>query len=627
MNFKSRIHGFAVAAVNAFFFFKRGEWGLDKGYRVPSRRTSRNKSGRTAMLWFILGVGLTIAGYFGYEYITREEGPNTAWSEPNFGQWERPVIVQGEVVGGEAMGSEESLSLPLELLQTYVDPTLVYDKASDSVIVTTSNQVIQMKTDQLTALVNDEPKPLRFAVQRVEDQIYVPMQPLVELLQIHVQETESGAVLLYHSGEVIQWLEVVEPDDELKAQLEKEGLPYRVPVRENDSQQAPIIAELSAGEKVKFIEESQSGWYKVILESGFQGFVSKAGMRMSELEKMPEVKQITPHVPWSPLGGKINLTWEAVYSRNPDTSQIPDMPGLNVVSPTWFALKEDAEGGFYVHNMADAAYVSWAHQRGYQVWGLFSNDFDPDLTSKMLANYETRKQIIFELLRLAELYNLQGINIDFENVYVEDKDLLSQFVREMTPYMHEQDLVVSIDVTIRGGSPMWSLFADRAALGKVVDYMMVMTYDQHWRTSPVAGSVAELPWVEKGIRDIIEIDGVPSQKILVGVPFYTYQWFEELDPDGNVENVSSKTLFMSTVEDIIEEKQLTPIYQPETGQHYVEYEEDGQRVKIWLEDATSMKARAELVQKLDLAGIASWRRGFETPDIWQVIQDTLKQQP
>lgn len=174
---------------------------------------------------------------------------------------------------------------------------------------------------------------------------------------------------------------------------------------------------------------------------------------------------------------------------------------------------------------------------------------------------------------------------------------------------------------------MWSLFADRAALGKVVDYMMVMTYDQHWRTSPVAGSVAELPWVEKGIRDIIEIDGVPSQKILVGVPFYTYQWFEELDPDGNVENVSSKTLFMSTVEDIIEEKQLTPIYQPETGQHYVEYEEDGQRVKIWLEDATSMKARAELVQKLDLAGIASWRRGFETPDIWQVIQDTLKQQP
>lgn len=589
-------------------------------YRMPPRTPRKRRGGWPAIFWLMLGAGLTIAIYFGYVYVTRDEGPNTERVNPTFGEWERPLIMHGEILGGEALGSGDSLSLPLTLLQEHVDPTLTYDEASDSLIVTTHDKVVQMKTDQLTALVNEEPVTIHFPVTWQEDLLYVPLQPLAELVGVHVEESDSGAVFLYKSGEALQWGEVIDLTDK----QDDDAPPYQLSVRQGGSIREPIIAQLAPGDKIRILEEVEDGWFKVRLESGYFGFVPKSAVRIVDVEIVPNLERSETYIPWKPLGGKVNLTWEAVYSRNPDTSQIPEMPGVNVVSPTWFALKEDEQGNIYVHNMADAGYVSWAHQRDYQVWGLFSNSFDPDLTTKALSDYETRQKIIFELLRLAELYNLQGINIDFENVYEEDKDHLSQFVREMTPYMHEQDLVVSIDVNIRGGSPMWSLFADRAALGEVVDYMMVMTYDQHWRTSPVAGSVAELPWVEQSIRDIIELDGVPSEKILLGVPFYTYQWFEELDENGNVVDVSSKTLFMADVEAIIREKQLEPVYQPDTGQHYVEYEEDGQRVKIWIEDAVSMQARAELVHKLELGGIASWRRGFETPDIWQVIQETFE---
>lgn len=596
---------------------------MESGYDMPPRRQTKSRS--TRWLIFLLCISLialmSILTWLTYNAI--KERPSTEWAEPGFAGLDKPVFIGGRMLELEAEGADTSLSMPLELLQKEIDSSIWFEEASESVVLTTADQVIRMKTDQLTAELNGEPLTLHFPVQRVEEQIYVPVAPLLEIYDLQIVETTSGAVLLRRGGDQIQWVEVLEP---VEPQEEGEEV-HTVAVRQQADIHSPILHELAVGEQAALLAETAEGWYHVQWSEGFTGYVEKQDMRLASIEIVQERERSTAYIPWKPLGGKINLTWEAVYGRNPDTNTIPDMPGLNVVSPTWFSLKKASNGSIYVDNIADAGYVRWAHERGYQVWGLFSNDFDPDLTTEALADYDTRKSIIHELLGFAELYNLQGINIDFENVYLKDQANLTQFVRELTPYMHEQDLVVSIDVTIRGGSEMWSLFADRRALGEVVDYMMVMTYDQHWRTSPEAGSVAELPWVEKGITDIIELDDVPAHKLVLGVPYYTYQWFEDLDAEGQVTKVTSKTLFMDDVQDIIVEKGLTPVFQEEVGQHYVEYEENGQRVKIWIEDAASMQRRAELVKKLDLAGIASWRRGFETPDIWETIKDTLEQRP
>lgn len=73
----------------------------------------------------------------------------------------------------------------------------------------------------------------------------------------------------------------------------------------------------------------------------------------------------------------------------------------------------------------------------------------------------------------------------------------------------------------------------------------------------------------------------------------------------------------------MKEKKLTPVFSPETGQNYLEYQEDGKTIKIWLEDETSIKARMELIKKYDLAGVASWRRGYETPEVWSLIDSYL----
>jgi spore germination protein YaaH len=230
-------------------------------------------------------------------------------------------------------------------------------------------------------------------------------------------------------------------------------------------------------------------------------------------------------------------------------------------------------------------------------------------------------KIIKQLLSFAKMYQLQGINIDFENVYLKEKENLVQFVKEMTPFMHEKGLVVSLDVTPKSTNEMWSMFYDRPALAKVLDYMMVMTYDEHWATSPKSGSVASLPWVESSLTRLLKEDQIPPSKLVLGVPFYTRVWTEETK-DGKTK-VSSEAYSMAGVQKLISDKKLTPVFLPEVGQNYVEYTEGNKRIRIWIEDEVSMKSRIELVNKYDLAGVASWRRGFERQEIWQVIQDTL----
>lgn len=591
---------------------------------IPPRGIYHPKSRFTKIWTAILStfVMVSIAGvFFIYFAFFVKDQPNNQRVIPDFAGLTKPIFIQGKMLKEQALGADASLALPLSVIKEYLDPHIHYDEASDSVIITTKDKVVQMKTDQLTATINEEPFDLHFPVIKQTETVYVPIEPLKAFYSFQIDEHEkSGAVFLSRAGDMIQWGEIITPP-EIASKENPRPEELIAHMRTQPTFQAPIAADLHPGSRIMIWEE-KNGWYQVQSDNGYLGYAEKSRVKLSDIEITQETVKERAFIPWKPVGGKINLTWEQVTVRTPNPSNIGEMPGLNVVSPTWFHLL-DGQGN--LQNLADAAYVKWAHDRGYQVWALFSNSFKPDITHEALSSFESRSHMIKQLLAFVEMYDLQGINIDFENVYLRDKDLLTQFVRELTPYLHELDAVVSIDVTIRGGSEMWSLFADRHELGKTVDYMMVMTYDEHWASSPVAGSVASLPWVEKGITDIIREDKVPSSKIVLSVPYYTRIWSEEI-VDGQTK-VTSKAVYMSSIQNIIEEKGLTPIFLPEVGQHYIEYMEDGVLKKVWIEDEMSMRSRIELVKNLNLAGVASWRRGYETPEIWDVIKETLEKRP
>lgn len=149
-----------------------------------------------------------------------------------------------------------------------------------------------------------------------------------------------------------------------------------------------------------------------------------------------------------------------------------------------------------------------------------------------------------------------------------------------------------------------------------------MAYDEHWASSPTAGSVASLPWVESSISRIIEEDDVPAEKLILGVPLYTRIWTETTE--NGEKKVSSKAVGMKTVQELLADKKLTPSFDSKAGQNYVEYKEDGALHKIWIEDKVSLKSRVELAKSFGLGGVASWTRSFGTLEAWQTLQEISK---
>ncbi|MDQ0196694.1 spore germination protein YaaH [Paenibacillus wynnii] len=534
--------------------------------------------------------------------------PNRLHVDPDWKGMDKPLFVKGILTEYSASGTGESLLIPLPFLQEYVDSSIRYEAESKSVILSTDSELLYMQADTTKASLNNKPLQLRLAPEEKTGFTYLPAETLKDLYGFEIQEdTVTGAVQLMLAGDSVP-LGKVKGDKGAKS----------TPLRNEATIHAPIVADMTPGTVVK-IWETNEDWIYVQMSNGYTGWTQNKDI-LPNGDKVVKVQPLSPtRAERSWKGKPVNLVWEAVYERKPNPKSIGKLPGVNVVSPTWFRIV-DGEGN--VRSQADSVYVQWAHSQGMEVWGLLSNSFEADMTTVALSTYEKRMRIIVQMLEYSDLYDLDGINIDFENVHTKDGDNVTQFMRELKPMAQAKNLIVSIDVTPKSNSEMWSLFLDRRALGEIADFIIVMAYDEHWASSPLAGSVASLPWVENSISRIIDEDDVSPEKIILGIPLYTRIW-SETKVDGKIK-VSSKAVSMDAVAEIISSKKLKPKLDQESGQNYVEYKEDGIPRKIWIEDKISLKARVQLSKSYGLGGVGSWNRSFANQSAWKELNEIHK---
>lgn len=331
-------------------------------------------------------------------------------------------------------------------------------------------------------------------------------------------------------------------------------------------------------------------------------------------------------------GEKINLTWHHL-GKTGITETGAVMEGLNVISPTWFRIRSfsdekpasyeyklDGDNIYYLQDIGNKQYIEDARAKGYKVWALFkSNDFSANNNSGFLNDERARKSAVELMRRMIEKYDLDGINMDFENMLVSDRDIYTQFVKEMSDMMEGSGAVLSVDITkysSYGGT--WSLCYDRASIAKYADYVALMAYDQNGVGSKNAGSVGDMPWVEDAIK--MTLKEVPADKLILGIPFYTRLWQSK---GGEV--VKTSAIGMQTAQKTIEDAGAEIVYDERSGQNYAKWSRDGITYEIWIEDSVSVEARIELMKKYNLAGIASWSKGFETSDIWKVIEEAMEE--
>jgi spore germination protein YaaH len=558
-----------------------------------------------ATKWII--TGLILAFFMIISSILLLLYPYASKEKIDYFQGASPILYQNEQ-HGNALIDGETVFLPIRFIKEQLDDSLFFDEKSQSIIITTQNKVIQMPTESLTYFVNEKAVKLHFpAIQSKNGELYVAIEPLLSYYPIKFKRlNDSNAIWIHTNG------------DELVHGTIREGDPHneKLRLRTEPTLQSSYVGEVKITEKI-YIESEKEEYYFIRKENGVAGYLHKKLVNKENTEQIL-VQNENKVTPITKIKGPIRLTWEAVYTQNPNTKHLPDMPGINVVSPTWFEL-ENKDGN--IKNLGSLDYVKWSQSKGFQVWGLFSNAFDPELTHLAFKDYETRQKMIRQLLHYSQIYQLNGINLDIENVNVEDGPLITQFVREATPLLHEAGLTVSMDITFISTSGNWSVFYERDKLSKIVDYLMVMAYDEHWGSSPVAGSVASFPWVERNIEKLLTV--VPNDKLILGVPLYTRLWKEQTLENGQIE-VTSQALSMSKMKEWLAEHKLKPTYDAASGQNYAQLfiEKENATYKVWLEDELSLKKRAEIMMKYQLAGVASWSRFFADETAWAALHNT-----
>ncbi len=513
------------------------------------------------------------------------------------------------VVGNEEMGANrvvlagEEICIDVEALQTHIDPHLFWDEKEQTAVITTAERVIHMYSDRLTAEVNLRPVELRFPLHREGETLYLPLLFLADFYDLFVSyHPETDRVVVDRAAASAGLAELI---------------PRSARLRRGPGLRYPYTALLEKGDKVRVEEEESRGrWSLVRTASGLTGYLPRKKLSLLGPYPMPEKpprkgKGAPKTLPAAPLV----MTWEFAYSRT-DVDTIPAMPSLQILSPTWFHLL-DGQGN--IKNLADPAYINWARSKGYLLWALVSNSFDREITAEVLSSSSLRRKVIDQLLIYARLYDLEGLNIDFENFHYTYGSYFTQFIRELAPLCAEEGLVLSVAVSMVSEEPNWSKGYDRGALAEAADYIALMAYDEHWENAPLSGPVASLPWVENGIKRLLE--EVPPEKLILGVPFYTRLW--QLTTVGGDESLSSRSYSMGRIAEILADKEVHFYWDEKACQNAAEYSDGEDFYKLWLEDCDSMALRLELVKRYRLAGVAGWRRGLEKPEIWELFERVL----
>lgn len=481
--------------------------------------------------------------------------------------------------------------LSLDYIKEYLDKGIEYDESTGEVKINNDHANKILKLNEYEAKFNSGTIDLRAPVIEKNGKIMLPIEAFIYDYDVRLRYNKDIRLLL---------LDYRDKEYDLTKTTSETLL------RESASKRSPIIKKLPKGEEL-YVYEEKGKFYKVRMPEGYAGYVLKKDLD-ENFEKV-SLKSTSKNT----SDGPINLTWDYTYAEHSEDkiNQIKDIKGLDVIIPTWFSIRN---GNGDMIDRGNQNYIKKYKDLGIDVWAYLDNSFDPNITHEALSNENTRKKVINKTLELCKKYGMKGINIDFEHTKIDDRDYITDFVREFRQAACD-DFIITVDVTPQISADVTKEPYDRKALAEIVDYMVVMAYDQHWGSSEKAGSVAQYKWVEGSVNVLFR--NIPNKKMILGVPLYTRLWKEA----GG--KVTSKTISMDEVARIIAAKGLKPVWDKESQQNYIEYQENNADYKIWIEDANSLEKKVSLVNKYNLAGVGSWRLGFETPNIWDVISKEL----
>ena len=494
------------------------------------------------------------------------------------------LVIGTEKLEERGLVDGDRVYLPLDVVNTYLNQRYYWDSANQQILYATPSELTSASA---SSEAGDK-------VWVKDDKVYLNLTYVQEFTDLDAYITKDPyRIAIQYKFKNVKTVTV----------KKNTSIRYRGGIK------SAILTSVKKGTKLRLIEEMEN-WDQVATDDGYIGYIDKK--KVGEAEKTKFERSFNrEQYSYLTMDSKINMVWHQVTSTDANAyfaDATANMTGVNVISPTWFYLT-DTSGN--IASIASADYVSQAHEKGLQVWGLIDNFTQEVSTTETLSSAAARQNIISQLIQAAKDVGMDGINVDFESLSEDVGIHFLEFLRELSIECHKNNLVLSVDNPVPED---FTSHYDRAEQGRVVDYVIIMGYDEHYVGSE-AGSVASLPWVEQGIQDTL--DEVPAERVINAIPFYTRLW----RTTGG--NVTSEAIGMDQAQQTIADNNVETYWDKTTSQNYGKYDIDNSTYQIWLEDAQSVAEKVKLVSKYDLAGVSAWKLGFENNGIWQVISDNL----
>ena len=512
------------------------------------------------------------------------------------GRDEVGVVVNGHVFETPGITLNEEIYLPIDEVSKYLNPGFFYSENENMFIITTP-------VEKIAVSVADSAEQNLFVSR--DGKNYISYNYLYQYTDM------DGNVVLGDTDRIV--IRTVF-DYDMRTVGEK------AVVRERPTIRGLVLEKPEAGTQVSILEPDSSmdagAWTRVTTQTGYTGYIENKYLEGDMIHVTED--RVRPELIYTHIlrEDKINMVFHQTdnqASNNMLAQSLEGVSGVNVIAPTWFYL-ESPEGD--MSSVASDTYVATAHSRGLSVWTV-ANDFDGAVNSSKdtfsaLSTYAGRSKIIDTIVSETVRVGADGINIDFEKVNADCAPYFQEFIRELSVSCRTQGLVLSIDAYV----PTYTKYLGRAELARTADYIVCMCYDEHTSGSETAGSVSSLPFVQKGIRDTLK--EVPPEQTVIALPFFTRLWKvnENAAPASSAMGMGEAAAWLS-------ENAANVVWDEETGQNYAEAKGVDGTSKIWIEDAQSISEKMKEVMAAGCAGVAEWKLGLETQDIWQVISEHL----
>jgi len=249
-----------------------------------------------------------------------------------------------------------------------------------------------------------------------------------------------------------------------------------------------------------------------------------------------------------------------------------------------------------------------------------NDQFNDELGRILLNDMEVQERFLQNIINTAEKYGFRDIHFDFEYLRPQDREAYAAFLRRAKERFGQRGWLLSIALAPKTSAEQagqWYEAHDYRALGAIVDFVVIMTYEWGYSGGP------PMPVSPIGpVRQVLEyaVTEIPPQKILMGQNLYGYDWRVPYQPGTTARALSPQQAIQLALE-----HRAAIEYDISAQAPFFRYTgENGQRHIVWFEDARSIQAKFQLLKELRLRGMSYWKLGLSFPQNWLLLADNFE---